>query len=81
MNIQNLINYASLLFQIQVKDFIPVLTSKSCWYGEGKTPCLKAVSNPKGKCFAAIGYVESVKITLVQYDSFLILSQFSISEI
>ena len=38
------------------------------------------VSNTKAKYLAAIGNIESVKITEVQCDSFLILSQFSISE-
>ena len=52
MNIQNLINYVNLLFQIQ-----------------------------RQKCFDAIGKAVSVKITLVQCDSFFILFEFSISEI
>ena len=42
--------------------------------------CKSVYSNPKAKCFAAIRYTESVKITLDQCDSFFILSQFSISE-
>ena len=40
-----------------------------------------AVSNAKAKCFAAVGNVESVKMTLVQCNSFFILSQFFISDI
>ena len=40
-----------------------------------------AVSKAKERCFAPIGNVESVKTTLVQYDPFFILSQFSISEV
>ena len=43
--------------------------------------CKSVVSKPKAKCLAAIGYIESVKTTLAQCDSFYILSQFSISEI
>ena len=43
--------------------------------------CKFAVSNVKEKCFTAIGNSKSVKITLVQCDSFFILSQYSISEI
>ena len=42
---------------------------------------LNYVSKSKAKCFAAIGNAVSVKITLVQRDSFFILFQFSISEI
>ena len=50
-------------------------------YSKFNKLCISAVSNAKEKCFAAIGNSESVKITLVQCDSFFILSQFSISEI
>ena len=32
---------------VQVKLCVPVATSNSCWYGSGKTPCLKAVSDLK----------------------------------
>ena len=39
------------------------------------------VSNAKAKCFAAVGNVEFVKMTLVQRDLFFILSQFFISDI
>ena len=39
------------------------------------------VSKAKAKYFAVIGNAVSVEITLVQYDLFFILSQFSISEI
>ena len=37
---------------------------------------MQVCSHPKAKRFAAIGYVESVKIALVQYDSFLIYPSF-----
>ena len=43
--------------------------------------CNSVVSKAKAKCFSASGNAVSVKITLVQYDLFFILSQFSISEI
>ena len=42
---------------------------------------LSAVSDPKAKCFAAIGNAVTVKITLVQCDSFFILFHISISEV
>ena len=43
--------------------------------------CKSVVSNPKAKCLTPIESVESVKIMLVQCDSFFILSHFSILEI
>ena len=43
--------------------------------------CLMKNANAKEKCFVAIGNSESVKMTLVQCDSFFILPQFSIPEI
>ena len=39
------------------------------------------VSNPKAKCFAAIGIVTSVSLTLTQCDCFFISVQFSISDV
>ena len=50
-------------------------------YSKFNQLCKSAVSNAKGKCFAPTGKAESVKATLVQYDPFFILSQFSISEV
>ena len=50
-------------------------------YSKFNKLCKSAVSNAKEKCFAAIGNSESVKMTLVQCNSFFILSQFSISVI
>ena len=50
-------------------------------YSKFNKLCKSVVSNLKANCFAAIGYVQSVKITLVQCNSFFILSQFSVSEI
>ena len=49
-------------------------------YSKFNKLCKPVISKTKGKCYAAIGNAESVKITLVQYDLFFILSQFSISE-
>ena len=50
-------------------------------YSKFNKLCKSAVSNAKEKCFAAIENSESVKMTLVQCNSFFILSQFSISVI
>ena len=50
-------------------------------YSKFNKLCKSAVSNAKAKCFDAIGNAETVKMTLVQCDSFFILSQFSISDI
>ena len=50
-------------------------------YSKFNKLCKSVVSIPKAKCLTAIGNSESVKITEVQWDCFLILSQFSISEI
>ena len=50
-------------------------------YSKFNKLCKSAVSKAKERCFAPIGNAESVKTTLVQYDLFFILSQFSISEV
>ena len=59
---------------------ISLASSSNKEYSKFKRLCKSGVSNPKAKCFAAIGYFESVNEAFVQCDVFLISFQPSISE-